>query len=878
MYMVFDQSVKFYGTYRPYQQRVLDNLVSFLDNEKIHVVAAPGSGKTILGLELIRRLDEPSLILTPSIAIREQWVDRFTKGFLENPNQKDLWISNNLNIKRPIICITYQAFYSAFKKEKLQEEDEEEESLENLDFSNFELLETLLKYKIKTICLDECHHLKSEWWKVLEYTLKKLNDISLIALTATPPYDSTYIEWQRYINLCGPIDDEIFVPELIKDNNLCPHQDYVYFSYPTKQEERKILKSYASGIKIFYKYKNNEKLIDIVCSNKIYLDYNKIKKALYGNEQYYESLISFLLENHVKVPLKVKMLVSSKKISLKGFEILLQHLLFDDYNSYIKDDMILSLKKELSALGIVHNRKISLVHDERLNKIFALSLSKLESIKSIIISEKQALNENLKCLILADYIKLKSKSYIGNDKPIDSFGTIPIFEYLRRENIKDIKLCCLSGTICIIPNECMQYLKDFEFAKLNDDNYVEVIINTNNRKKIVKEVTKLLSQGYINVLIGTKALLGEGWDSPCVNSLIMASFIGSYVLSNQMRGRAIRTNKNDLEKKSNVWHLVCLNPFDYQYSYDYYNLQKRFTTFVGINVRKECIENGIERLGFERIPYNLIEANKANENTIKLSKDREKVKEVWTNCIKNASQIETLTKLTSIPRRRLKKDFSFYSSLVSIILCFVAFFTIYNFLINLNKMQIAGPLVKISAIAILVFIVIIFIQYLLMFFRLINPEAKLHTLGNALLKALIKKGNIQSKNIKIKVFRKGLHYSSIYLLNASTYEQNTFSDCLSEMLGELNQPRYLLVKPKGFLHSEYYVVPEVFKKNKENVSYLYKQLRNRIGNLSIIFAKSLAGKGEVLRASKKYYQKYKKIDIITKNVLMPLKNKHSKLK
>ena len=114
--MTFNESVKFYGTYRPYQQRVLDNLVAFLDNEKIHIVAAPGSGKTILGLELIKRIDKPSLILAPSIAIREQWIERFTNGFLENKEEKDLWISNDLKIQRPIICITYQAFYKHYKK------------------------------------------------------------------------------------------------------------------------------------------------------------------------------------------------------------------------------------------------------------------------------------------------------------------------------------------------------------------------------------------------------------------------------------------------------------------------------------------------------------------------------------------------------------------------------------------------------------------------------------------------------------------------------------------------------------------------------------------------------------------------------------------
>ena len=62
------------------------------------------------------------------------------------------------------------------------------------------------------------------------------------------------------------------------------------------------------------------------------------------------------------------------------------------------------------------------------------------------------------------------------------------------------------------------------------------------------------------MLVGTKSLLGEGWDSPCINSLILASFVGSFMLSNQMRGRAIRIFKDDPNKVSNIWHLVTLEP------------------------------------------------------------------------------------------------------------------------------------------------------------------------------------------------------------------------------------------------------------------------------------------------------------------------------
>ena len=42
------------------------------------------------------------------------------------------------------------------------------------------------------------------------------------------------------MNMCGEIDEEITIPELVKEGSLCPHQDYVYFNYPTKEEEQEV--------------------------------------------------------------------------------------------------------------------------------------------------------------------------------------------------------------------------------------------------------------------------------------------------------------------------------------------------------------------------------------------------------------------------------------------------------------------------------------------------------------------------------------------------------------------------------------------------------------------------------------------------------------
>ena len=64
------QELKFKGIWRSYQQRVLNELDYHLDDSKLNIVAAPGAGKTILGIEVLRRLNNPVFILAPTITIR----------------------------------------------------------------------------------------------------------------------------------------------------------------------------------------------------------------------------------------------------------------------------------------------------------------------------------------------------------------------------------------------------------------------------------------------------------------------------------------------------------------------------------------------------------------------------------------------------------------------------------------------------------------------------------------------------------------------------------------------------------------------------------------------------------------------------------------
>ena len=105
--------ITFKWTFRDYQQRVLDNSKRFIEDGKVNIVAAPGSGKTILGLEIIKRLGKPCLIFSPTTTIRQQWGERFEEAFLPENSKIDEYVSFDLNNIKLLNSITYQALYSA---------------------------------------------------------------------------------------------------------------------------------------------------------------------------------------------------------------------------------------------------------------------------------------------------------------------------------------------------------------------------------------------------------------------------------------------------------------------------------------------------------------------------------------------------------------------------------------------------------------------------------------------------------------------------------------------------------------------------------------------------------------------------------------------
>lgn len=122
------------------------------------LVAPPGSGKTIIGISLILRLRQPTLILVHKKQIFNQWIDR-VEGFLNIPLRE---IGQLCSIKKTVgKKVTIAMVQTLSKLDDIQN----------------------INDRFGMVIVDECHHIPA---KMFRNVITKFNPYYLYGLTATP--------------------------------------------------------------------------------------------------------------------------------------------------------------------------------------------------------------------------------------------------------------------------------------------------------------------------------------------------------------------------------------------------------------------------------------------------------------------------------------------------------------------------------------------------------------------------------------------------------------------------------------------------------------------------------------------------------------------
>ncbi|MFH1187237.1 MAG: DEAD/DEAH box helicase family protein [bacterium] len=149
----FENSCKLYD----YQQEAVKEVLA--ENNGV-LVAPPGAGKTIIGIDIIAKLKQPTLILVHKKQIYGQWLQRI-ESFMNIPKREIGQICGNKKTVGGKITVAM-----------LQTLSKAENFVQDLGLD-----------KIGLVLVDECHHIPA---KTFRKVVTKLNPYYLYGFTATP--------------------------------------------------------------------------------------------------------------------------------------------------------------------------------------------------------------------------------------------------------------------------------------------------------------------------------------------------------------------------------------------------------------------------------------------------------------------------------------------------------------------------------------------------------------------------------------------------------------------------------------------------------------------------------------------------------------------
>jgi len=220
-----------------HQQEALDALRVAVGQgrDRAWVVLPPGAGKTLVGLETVRRLGRRAVVFGPNTAIQSQWLAGWAE-FLPTPDHP-AWSGDGRDLSSFVTALTYQSLATFDPDSEVDEEGAEQPLLTRLHPNGLALVEAMRAAGPLTLVLDECHHLLQVWGRLLAEVLDQLPDAFVLGLTATPAESLTGDEAGLVDALFGEPVYRTSIPAVVREGDLAPFAELAWLTTPTPTEQ-----------------------------------------------------------------------------------------------------------------------------------------------------------------------------------------------------------------------------------------------------------------------------------------------------------------------------------------------------------------------------------------------------------------------------------------------------------------------------------------------------------------------------------------------------------------------------------------------------------------------------------------------------------------
>ncbi|MUL40731.1 DEAD/DEAH box helicase [Streptomonospora sp. PA3] len=649
------------GAFRPYQRDLLERLQRgwAAGSRRAWVVLPPGAGKTLVGLEAARALGARVVVLTPNTAIQGQWISHW-RAF-ERPDGADAGASRELD--DAVNVLTYQSLAVFDPEQENDEQGAERPLLQRLHPNGAALVEALHDAGPLTVVLDECHHLLQVWGRLLAEILAELRDARVIGLTGTPPASLTRAESELVDELFGEVLQGASIPALVRGGYLAPFDELAWLVEPTAVE-----RDYLAGGGLRF----TEFCTDLLApgfAETDFLDWVRLRfhergaagaapgdapgerlawSRLAGREP---ELTDAVLRLHhaglAPLPPEARMLERHRRPPrvedwMALLEDYVRNCLLPAEEQGRNGEAVERIRAALPAVGYRLTRRGLRAGRSPVDRVLARSAAKARAAVEITAEESASLGERVRTLVLCDHERAGARpSARLRGVLADEAGSAwECLELLCGDDrTRGLRPMLVTGrTVAAAPETAADFAAWVAqrlpgadpVAEGGSEGPVRIEGRWSPRVR-VRLVTEYFEEGRCRVLVGTRGMLGEGWDARRVNTVVDLTTATTPTAVVQGRGRALRTDPDWPEKTAHTWTVVCVSADHPKGDADWDRFVRKHDGYLGVDADGE-VTSGVTHVDPDFSPYGPPPAERfdaLNARMLARAQDRAAARERW---------------------------------------------------------------------------------------------------------------------------------------------------------------------------------------------------------------------------------------------------------
>jgi superfamily II DNA or RNA helicase len=502
----------------------------------------------------------------PNTAIAGQWAAHWKACGGEAGVTRD--VDSDVNV------LTYQSLAVFDADAETDEEGRERGLIRLLHEHGRELIAALRAAGPLTLVLDECHHLLDVWGRLLAEVLDQLPDALVIGLTATPPASLTPEEAKLVDALFGVPVLGASVPALVRQGYLAPFTELSWLTTPTSVEaayvgaEAERFTELTTGLlepgfaTVAFLEWLDGRLVGRTASTGEPVAWDRIAKdepavAAAALRFHYAGLLELppgarLREEHRHPP------AAEDWVALLGDYV--RHCLLPSADP-TDTNAVEAIRRALPAVGYQLTKRGIRSARSPVDRVLARSAAKTHGVVEIAAAEADALGDRLRCLVLCDHERAGATLPARLRNVLDAeagSAWLTLANLVADPRTRPLHPMLVTGRTVAASQETARYFAGDDLSVEPAGDGLALITGSWSSRTWVPRVTAFFESGQCQVLVGTRALLGEGWDARGVNTLIDLTTATTPTSVVQTRGRAVRLDPAWPEKTASTWTVVCV--------------------------------------------------------------------------------------------------------------------------------------------------------------------------------------------------------------------------------------------------------------------------------------------------------------------------------